>query len=144
VTSHPIVNFYGVSPDGRTIIVSAAAATAEAGAETLAVPVYGGSTMTICTGMSGMCSVAWSPDGRWIFLTAGVPTESPQSTAVPVPPGRTFPQVPAGGDDAFASWRNLPGARTIEQSNIAMGLDPSTYVFVKTAELRNLFRVPVK
>jgi hypothetical protein len=61
----------------------------------------------------------------------------------PVPGGRTLPGFPAGDRAAFEAWAALPGAESIERDHFVPGSDPATYVFTKSDELRNLFRIPL-
>jgi hypothetical protein len=50
--------------------------------------------------------------------------------------------LPAEGVDPGAAV-GPPGARIIENGSISPGADPSTYVFTKTDQQRNLFRIPL-
>ena len=71
-------------------------------------------------------------------------TASPGKTLViPVPAGKSLPDLPAAGIDLAAGGGELPGARVLEHGSISPGPDPSTYVFTKTDLQRNLFRIPL-
>jgi hypothetical protein len=65
------------------------------------------------------------------------------SVAIPVPPGKSLPDLPAGGIDLAAPQVAIPGARVIDHDLISPGPDPSTYVFTRTDLQRNLFRIPL-
>jgi hypothetical protein len=67
-----------------------------------------------------------------------------RTLVVPVPPGRMFPLLPPDGSEPIAAWEELPGARWLDGAAFAPGADPSTYVFTKREELRNLFRIPIR
>ena len=62
--------------------------------------------------------------------------------AIPVPSGRTLPDLPPGGIGPGAAV-GVPGARIIEHGSLSPGADPSIYVFTKTDLQRNLFRIPL-
>jgi hypothetical protein len=64
--------------------------------------------------------------------------------AIPVPAGETLPSLPAAGIRTEAEALAIPGAKTIEQGQIAAGPDPSTYAYVKSAVHANLFRIPLQ
>jgi hypothetical protein len=75
------------------------------------------------------------------MLPAGT---SPRKTdAIPVPAGKSLPDLPASGIDGAAGQVDLPGARVIERGSISPGPDPSTCVFTKSELQRNLFRIPL-
>ena len=64
-----------------------------------------------------------------------------KSVAIPIPAGKSLPDLPAAGLDA--NGIQLAGAHVIEHGPISPGSDPSTYVFVKRDLQRNLFRIPL-
>jgi len=130
VTAAPVLDKFGLSPDGKWVIAS----LAEGG--TFAIPVHGGTPVKICTLRS--CPSIWSPDGRWLYVAPGV---TGKTYAIPVPSGRSLPALPAEGVDRDAAGR--PEARIISNGSISPGADPSTYVFTKTDLQRNLFRIPL-
>ena len=70
--------------------------------------------------------------------------DSPGKTlAIPVPAGKSLPDLPASGIDLSASGVALPGCPSDRAWFISPGPDPSTYVFTKTDLQRNLFRIPL-
>jgi hypothetical protein len=71
-------------------------------------------------------------------------TSAGKTFAIPVPPGETFPDLPASGIRGQADARTFPGSRVIEAWHIAPGPDPSIYAYVKTTVHRNLFRIPLR
>jgi serine/threonine protein kinase len=131
VSAEKILDKFGLSPDGQWVI----AHLAEGG--TVAVPVDGGTPTRIC---AQVCPSAWSSDGRWLYV--GAPVATGKTYAIPVPSGRSLPDLPAGGIDPRAEVA-VPGTRLIEHGSISPGADPSTYAFLKTDLQRNLFRVPL-
>jgi hypothetical protein len=142
VVPYPIGNVQTISPDRRWI-VSIMPSPDGSGAGTMAVPVDGGPPRRIC---AGGCPVIWSPDGKFLYVAVErmSRTSAGKTLAIPVPPGKTFPDLPASGilglDDAAA----FPGSRVIESWNISPGPDPSIYAYVKTTVHRNLFRIPLR
>ena len=62
---------------------------------------------------------------------------------VPVPADRTLPEFPAGDRPSFEAWATLPGAESLEHDHFVPGTDSAMYVFTKSDELRNLFRIPL-
>jgi serine/threonine protein kinase/Tol biopolymer transport system component len=131
VTAATVMEKFGLSPDGKWVIALLA------GGGTFAVPVDGGAPTRIC---ARVCPSTWSSDGRWLYV--GAPVATGKTYAIPVPSGRSLPNLPAEGIDVGAAF-GLPGARIIENSFISPGTDPSTYVFTKTDLQRNLFRIPL-
>ena len=131
VTAARVIDKFGLSPDGKWVIASLA------GSGTFAMPVDGGAPTIICP---RACPSTWSSDGRWLYVGAAVATG--KTYAIPVPSGRSLPELPHGGIDP-GSGVGVPGARIIEHGFISTGADPSTYVFTKTDLQRNLFRIPL-
>ena len=78
---------------------------------------------------------------RWTRALWTSPALLASTYAIPVPSGRSLPELPAQGVDRDAAWPN-PGADHLEWLRLA-GADPSTYVFTKTDLQRNLFRIPL-
>ena len=88
----------------------------------------------------------WSSDGRFLYvaINPGTSAASPGKTlAIPVPAGKSLPDLPASGIDLSAGEIEPPGTRVIEHGSLSPGPDPSTYVFTKTDLQRNLFRIPL-
>jgi len=64
--------------------------------------------------------------------------------AVPLPPGRAFPQIPAGGFQSEAEIAKLPGARRIDAYDVAAGPNLEVYAFARETVQRNLYRIPLQ
>ena len=138
VTSLPIVDLRDVSHDGRWLI--AMGARGDNLARTLAIPVDGGSARVLC---NDSCWTEWSPDGKRFFIWTGAFAGRRPLVIAPIPAGQTFPEFPAGESPAFEAWATLPGAEAIEQDTFVPSSDPAMFVFTKSDELRNLFRIPL-
>jgi serine/threonine protein kinase len=144
LTSVPILEKDGVSPDGEWVIAFSPATGEGAFYGTVAIPVHGGGARKVCAGTH--CRAGWSSDGRFFYveIDRNASAASPGKTlAIPVPAGKSLPDLPASGITAAAGGTDLPGVRVIEHGWISPGPDPSTYVFTKTDLQRNLFRIPL-
>jgi eukaryotic-like serine/threonine-protein kinase len=131
-----------VSPDGEWVIISAPGSVKDAVLVTLAVPVHGGVPKVVCY----TCSATWSPDGKFFYVgsdRSASPTSAGKTLAIPVPAGKSLPDLPAAGINVADGAVGLPGAVTIEDGLIRPGPDPSTYLFTRTEVQRNLFRIPL-
>jgi eukaryotic-like serine/threonine-protein kinase len=140
ITTLPVLDKFGVSPDGEWVIIASPEAGEDAIGATLAVPIRGGSPQKICV---PDCPAGWSADGRF-FYVENFAKESANSLgktlAIPVPAGKSLPNLPI---DLSASGVTPKASRLIERTAISPGPDPSTYVFIKTDLQRNLFRIPL-
>jgi hypothetical protein len=83
----------------------------------------------------------WSHDGKWIYLPLRYfQSDSTKTLVLPVRAG----SVPAAAVHGLASeqeFARLPGARLINESDVAPGLGPSHYAFARAAAKTNLFRI---
>ena len=142
ITTVPVLDKYGVSPDGEWVsILSPATGQDALTAATLAVPIRGGAPMKIC---APGCEAGWSSDGKFLYVWIRASAMSSGKTlAIPVPAGKSLPDLPTSGIDAAVGGVELPGALVIERGALSPGPDPSTYVFTKTDLQRNLFRIPL-
>nr|MDQ5871638.1 hypothetical protein [Acidobacteriota bacterium] len=135
-----------MSPDGEWVAVRSLAASAEEVGESPPVdayPVRGGPRVRICQGCR---SVKWSPDGRYLYFSfggMGTFTDVGKTFALPIPPGKYVPDLPAAGVASVEEAASLPGVRVIEHGNVSPGRDPSVYAFTKITAQRNLYRVPI-
>jgi eukaryotic-like serine/threonine-protein kinase len=143
LTTVPILDKLYVSPDGEWVIVFSPGSGVDAVSATLAVPLHGGAPRRICA--VPPCLAAWSSDGKFFYVLLDRPSAtSPGKTlAIPVPVGKSLPDLPVSGVDLAAEAFKLPGARVIEHGPLSPGPDPSTYLFTKTDLQRNLFGIPL-
>lgn len=140
IADWPILSYYGTSPDGLWAVVHRPSdGTHATSVESVAVPVAGGEARPLCR---PNCIASWSGDGRWLYL---IDLLTNRTLVLPVTPGRWFPGFPSDGSLALAAWEKaVPGARWIDTIGIAPGSDPSSYVYVKRDDRRNLFRIPIR
>jgi Tol biopolymer transport system component len=140
----PIVEKFGVSPDGNWVAAvvpvtknaNGLAAELAVPYDTMAIPVHGGSVRKLC---NGSCPIRWSTDGRFVYVAGG----TNQTYALPIPVGKTLPDLPDSGVSVGEIPNALPSARVIPEAPVTPGDDPGTYLFAKTELHANLFRIPL-
>jgi hypothetical protein len=146
VTTAPILDKGAVSPGGAWVIAFSPGSGNEASRADralYAVPSDGRALRRIC---SSLCSAAWSSDGKFFYVSIAVSasaTSPGRTIVIPVPAGKSLPDLPAAGIDSTAGGSELPDAQVIAHGAISPGPDPSTYVFTRTDQQRNLFRIPL-
>jgi hypothetical protein len=131
-----------VSPNGEWVIIRAPGLGKDAVLTTLAVPVNGGASRVICYA----CWATWSADGKFFYVgsnQSASATSAGKTLAIPVPAGKSLPDLPAAGISVADGAVGLRGAVTIEGGLIVPGPDPSTYLFTRADSQRNLFRIPL-
>jgi len=140
----PGANPLAVSPDGKWLL----ARTGFEGPAVMAYPLAGGVPVPLLSQKAcpGDPKAKWSADGR--FLVMSIPTTQLGSTGrtyfIPVPPGRSFPEIPAGGFQSEADILKVPGARRVDLFDVAAGPKAGMYAFARESIQRNLFRVPLR
>ena len=142
ITNRPILNKFGVSPDGEWAVVFAnqtdqGGATGTPVRETIAVPVHGGTSKRIC---ARLCGANWSSDGRTFHIS--FEQFDGRTFAIPVPPGKSLPDLPAEGIGTSVVAAEFPGGRVIDV-HVFPGATASSYVFPRTHVQRNLYRIPL-
>jgi eukaryotic-like serine/threonine-protein kinase len=133
-SDYPVIETGSISPDGQWLAVYARPGKEEAGAA-LALPLHGGRPVQIYGRGIGM---KWSPDGRQVLLTL-----EGKTYVLPLPPGRTLPEIPGGGFRSEEEIAKLPGVRLIASPDVAPGPTPDVYAFSRETVQRNLYRIPV-
>jgi len=137
----PVLDINGMSPDRRLISLGLAGPTPEFHGAVYSLD--GGAPQRIC---DGYCSAAWSPDGRYFYVEiANTSRDNPigRTAAIPIPPGKTLPQLPPAAVHQPVEWAKVPGVKIVEHDKIAPGPNPSTYAYVKPSVHANLFRIPL-
>jgi hypothetical protein len=133
-----IAEFQQVSADGKWVIVSGGQGPWTK--HTVAVSLQDQTHRIIC---AGLCLTGWSPNGAYFYATVNPDASTSGLTKVfAVPPGTDLPVLPPAGlnpTDVVAQ----PGPDSIDQGSVRLGLDPQTYVFVKSEFVGNLFRIPL-
>lgn len=141
VAPYPIGNIETISPDRRWIVSIMPSPEARGGGS-MAVPIDGGPPRRIC---ADVCPVRWAPDGKFLYLDVqrASRTSAGKTLAIPIPPGETFPDLPASGIRGLDDTAAFPGSRLIDGWGISPGPDPSIFAYIKTTVHRNLFRIPL-
>ena len=139
----PVDYFYDVSPDAKSLAVFVAR-TAQV------YPADGGSPTAVCREVCGAAggpnrgitppAMSWSEDGKFLYLNIRRPG---LINAVPNPPDRNLPLLPAGGIRSQADAEALPGVRVIHEARAYVGANPSVYAFPRVTTQRNIYRVSV-
>jgi hypothetical protein len=137
VVPYPIFDLHTSSPDRRWVVAGVPLPNDSA---TMAVPVGGGSSRRIC---SGLCPAEWAPDGRFLYvgLAPNSQTTRGKTLAIPIPAGETLPNLPSSGIQGPEDAKAFPDARLLDAWGISPGPDPSVFAYVKTTAHRNLFRI---
>ncbi len=122
----PIIEKFGVSPDGRWVLAGAypAAGQDASAIGTFAIPLDGGAARRLCR-----CVADWSYDGRTFYVVSEIGfTGKTMFWALPV--GQSFPDAPLDELSQDLS-REMPGGGTIDRPLIAPGPSAATYAFVQ-------------
>ncbi|HVO07980.1 MAG TPA: winged helix-turn-helix domain-containing protein [Burkholderiaceae bacterium] len=134
VVASPIVNFDGASPDGRDVIVDMPVDGGLAAATLVSLDDHAGHVIG-----KGWYQSRWSSDGRYLLVEIGRendPTTAGRTAAVRVGAGSRprEPVLPLPADTVV-----IPRA----EDSLAVGNDPSVYVYTKADLRRNIYRVPL-
>ncbi len=139
VVQYPIFSIKGVSP-ARKWVMAIASSPDGTGPAPMAIPVDGGQPRRIC---ASFCVPTWSSDGKWLFVPVEAPsrTSAGRSLAIPVGPGESLPEFPAGGIRPKAEPSVMPGSESVNRAELVPGPDPTHFAYVNTTVHRNLYRV---
>jgi hypothetical protein len=139
VLDAPVASKFGVSPDGEWAAVAGVFdPSLPPGA--YAVSLQDHSRRRIC---AGPCNVAWSLDGKLLYVTPyPIRTSVGRTLVVPLPRGFRRAPLPESGLDR-ASDEELAGIKVILRGVMFPGPDPDTYAFTTAAFQGNLFRIPL-
>jgi len=140
VLQYPIVEFQGVSPSRRWVMVNVLKMQGTNFVAIMAIPLDGGAARRIC---ATYCIPRWSTDGKFLFVSVEEPslTSPGRSLAIPVGPGENLPDLPAEGIGLLAKPNVVKGAKSVGRAEIVPGKDPEHYAWVNTTLHRNLYRV---
>jgi Tol biopolymer transport system component len=142
VMTERILNVSNVSPDGRMALVMMNVGGVLSSA-IVGIPLRGGPKVRICP---ATCMAKWSPDGASFYvapLLQGL--ESGLAIVMPVPKGRTLPDLPPDGI-LSARTAHVAGSTTTDLSrygraDFVPGLTMDVFSYARNASHRNLFMV---
>jgi len=136
----PILEFQSVSPGGRWVIAPIPWTQGRSLPAVMAIPFDGGAPRHLC---AGYCKATWSADGKFLLVSMedATRTSPGRSLAIPVGPGESLPDLPAGGLPPLAEPSIVPGARSIARAALVPGNDVDHYAWVNTTVHRNLYRI---
>lgn len=135
---YPIADFQAVAPDGQWVVVGLPLehdVAHDIGAEFLA-PVAGGPPRLLTRGWS---AVRWSRDGRRLYVDSDGGEGPPERAHTAVLRLRAD-ELPAAA--ALAHPERSPAIPHALES-LALGPDPASYVYLKTDDWQNIYRIPL-
>jgi DNA-binding winged helix-turn-helix (wHTH) protein/Tol biopolymer transport system component len=141
VVSYPISEVDGISPGRRWVMAIIPYSKGNGGeVAPVAIPLDGGAPRVMC---AGYCVPVWSPNGKFLFVPVEAPTRTGpgRSLAIPVGPGESLPEFPAGGIKPMADPGVVPGSQSVMRGELVPGNDPSHFAYVNTTGHRNLYRI---
>jgi eukaryotic-like serine/threonine-protein kinase len=139
IAAYPISDLVSVSPGGRWAVVTAPL-PGESQEAMLAIPTSGGSPIVV-TRTSSL--TAWSPDGKFFFVSVEPASERGpgRSLAIPLGPDEALPEFPVGGIKPFSGADAMPGAEEVKRALLAPSRDRTQFAYVNTAAHFNLYRI---
>jgi len=143
LVEQPIAGVNGISSNGEWFISKI---SGEQGPITMAFAVSGGRPLPVLSaGASvGYNHFTWSRNAVLISVSGSDPgSTSGRTYVVPVPNGKTLPQIPTGGFQSESEISRLRGVRIIDAYDVAPGPTSDVYAFSRTSTQRNLYRIPI-
>lgn len=147
VIDQPVAGLSGISRDGQWMV---AKTPGPEGSSITAFPLSGGTPVHLIAGGafgSMEINVSWPSDGKYIFIS--LPNRllaegaSGRTYALPLPPGKVFPQLPPEGLRSEAEIAKLAGVRITDAFDVAPGPGPEVYALSRANVQRNLYRIPL-
>jgi eukaryotic-like serine/threonine-protein kinase len=133
-----VANVIDVSPDGRWLSLMVPVPDTIGALIPVAMNVETGEQVRLCD----FCAAGWSRDGRYMLFDVAPPGNRGTTWAVPIPPGRLLPPIPAAGFQA-ADVPRIPGARRL-QGSVGRSTAVDSYVASHERLRRNLYRIPLR
>jgi dipeptidyl aminopeptidase/acylaminoacyl peptidase len=139
---YPVIETRGLSPDGKWLMayVRYALPGEETKGAILTFPLEGGPGVYLM-GVGGFRPITWSADGKTLYVSESGGMAG-RTFAVPLPPGRVWPEIPKTGFRA-ADLAKLPGVHEIDVPEVVPGATSEVYAFSRETIQRNLYRIPV-
>jgi DNA-binding winged helix-turn-helix (wHTH) protein/dipeptidyl aminopeptidase/acylaminoacyl peptidase len=131
----PIIDFFGAAPDGKAVLVSRPAG--DIIKDTWAIPIDSPGAARVINRANS--PARWSSDGRTLYVELNVQDKVALR-------GSTL-ALPTGPDDLPLSTQMAADTKgpviPYQVPYLAMGADPSVYVFVKSETRQNIYRIPL-
>jgi eukaryotic-like serine/threonine-protein kinase len=136
----PIVDFEGISPGRRWAIAPVPRTPTDILPAVMAIPLDGGAPQRLC---AAYCRLRWSTDGSFLFISveAASRTGPGRTLAIPLGPGESLQDLPAGGIAPLADPSVVRGAQSVGRGELVPGKDPEHYAWINTSVHRNLYRI---
>ncbi|HEX5233930.1 MAG TPA: protein kinase [Silvibacterium sp.] len=135
VSSRPILDLDGVSPDGRWVVGVAPNADEQLTASTTAFAVDGSEAVPLCL---GYCTISWDATGKYIYLFYP-DVLSADTYIIPVKDDVKLPTGLRHGDDV----KKKRNSATVPWF-VGTGNGPSNYAYVRRTTRSNLYRIPLQ
>jgi Tol biopolymer transport system component/DNA-binding winged helix-turn-helix (wHTH) protein len=134
----PILDIEAISTNGRWAIVGQAKGR-DPTAQTLASPLDGGTSVTVCP---GYCQAQWTPDGKAFSVIMGT-VAGTETLIVPVSGAKNLPSLPPAGIASSAEMHSIRGAKVVDEA-ILWGPKSGLSATLHQDVHRNLYRVALR
>jgi serine/threonine protein kinase len=136
IKAERVLDLYGISPDGRWVIVAAPNSDQEHTAATKVFRLGGNEEALICT---GFCLFDWDASGKFAFISF----KAESSYALPLAQPFGLPKLPASG---VSQVEDFPAAKTaIAVPNfVESAISISFYAYTRRNTRRNLYRIQLQ
>jgi Tol biopolymer transport system component/predicted Ser/Thr protein kinase len=137
LSGEPILDFYGVSHDGRWALAVTHGPDSEHPYSLAAFPVTGGPTVPVCL---GLCPAAWDREGKFLYLS--LPSSDDKNTyALRLQPSG-LPLLPFRGISSSQDFAKMKGT-VVPREILESGGTLSHYAYTRRTTRRNLYRIPL-
>jgi len=135
VTPDRILDFTGVSPDGRWVVASSPRSDEDHPASLRAIALDGSAAVVLC---NTLCTFRWDNTGRSVYFS--MPNRYSGSYLLPVINDLGLPKIPAAG---FAGIDDISNAKngTAIPWWVESAIGSSVYAYTRVNTRRNLYRV---
>lgn len=135
----PIVQYQGVSPSRRWVVVIAPLSQTKPPG-VMAIPLAGGNPQLLC---SQFCRASWTTDGKFLFVSIvpGARNDPGRTLTIPLGPGEILPEASADGRALIEEPRVVPRSESIARAKVVAGKDREHYAWVNMTVHRNLYRI---
>ncbi len=127
-----------ISPDGRWVTATSAAANTKRAFATQAIPVEGGAAVPLC---QCYCELIWDFSGKLVFLRYGEIHEG--SYVLPMNRDTELPKLPACGLANAEEFKKAKSQGPLSWFVPESAVNQSTYAYVRSNTCRNLYRIPL-